>query len=112
MSRVQVPATVFSSTEYQQKLVESYYQGFLRHRCPGPRRIRRLPGVLPARPVVKRTQASALLQILGLPLQMLSGGMRPHVKGSRLATNVAIIQWGDNGVAHVVQQKCGSSSPR
>jgi hypothetical protein len=30
MSRVQVAATIFSSTEYQQKLVESYYQRFLR----------------------------------------------------------------------------------
>jgi hypothetical protein len=30
MSRVQVAATIFSSPEYQQKLVESYYQRFLR----------------------------------------------------------------------------------
>jgi hypothetical protein len=30
MSRVEVAATIFSSPEYQQKLVESYYQRFLR----------------------------------------------------------------------------------
>jgi hypothetical protein len=30
MSRVQVAATIFSSPEYQQNLVESYYQRFLR----------------------------------------------------------------------------------